>query len=418
MAKGRPKHDPMKSVGKYVGVYYITGTNKATGKPEKIYYIKYTKNRKQVLEKAGRQNKDSMTPAKASIIRARRMQGIEPTRAEAREEREAKQNRMTINRLWEAYCQYKTDYKNKDKDQSRFDVHIKPRFGKKEVSEIVTLDVDRFRRDLLKKGLAPQTVKNAMELLRRVINFGFKRDLVPMKNIRFEMPRTDNVINETLTPEQLRSFWTVLDGEPLDPEAWILKIMLFTGRRTGEIGKLEWPDIDFDRQLMTLKDTKAGRTEIIPFSDRVRELFENVPRLHKKYVFPNQYGGKRQRVDYSARRMRDKAGLPKTIRPSYCLRHTFASLAASNDVPDRILKALMGHTQAEARKDITSRYAHLTQERLTAALDQMAGVIDGILEGKKDNIVEFKRTAGSLEVMVGKIPSVSVDLDDLTEGKV
>jgi integrase len=44
--------------------------------------------------------------------------------------------------------------------------------------------------------------------------------------------------------------------------------------------------------------------------------------------------------------------IPKNFRPFYCLRHTFASIAASNDVPERVLKALVGHSHIEARKEI------------------------------------------------------------------
>lgn len=50
----------------YPGVYYIKGKMVSTGKPEKIFYIMYRKNGKQIHEKAGRQFKDNMAPAKAA----------------------------------------------------------------------------------------------------------------------------------------------------------------------------------------------------------------------------------------------------------------------------------------------------------------------------------------------------------------
>ena len=49
----------------YPGVYYIMGKEVGTGRPERIYYIFYRKNGKQIEEKAGRAGKDAMTAAKA-----------------------------------------------------------------------------------------------------------------------------------------------------------------------------------------------------------------------------------------------------------------------------------------------------------------------------------------------------------------
>ena len=54
---------------KYSGVYYTEGRSSEIQKTERIYYIIYRKNGKQVEEKVGRQFQDKMTPAKAHKIR-------------------------------------------------------------------------------------------------------------------------------------------------------------------------------------------------------------------------------------------------------------------------------------------------------------------------------------------------------------
>jgi len=51
------------------------GTAIATGKPEKIFYITYRRDGRLIEEKAGRQFSDRMTPAKASRMRAERIEG-------------------------------------------------------------------------------------------------------------------------------------------------------------------------------------------------------------------------------------------------------------------------------------------------------------------------------------------------------
>lgn len=384
--KAKLKNVKMRQVEGYKGLFYIVGKSRSTGKPEKIYYIRYRKDGREIKEKAGRQFQDQMTPAKAHNIRARRMQGLDQTSREKREAKQAFSDRWTITRLWEEYLNNKTVFKGKQRDTSRFNVHIESEFGNKEVSDIVTLDIDRFRKKLLtKKGLSPQTVKNILELLRRIINFGFKKELIPLKVIRFEMPSPDNVINEVLSNKQIANLVSQIDFNKTMIEAWILKVMLYTGRRTGEICSLEWSDVDIDQQLFTLKDTKTGKTETLPFSNKIKEIFQTIPKFHAQdnYVFPNKDGSKRTRVDSDARKLKEQSGIPEHFRPSYCLRHTFASLAASNDIPERVLKALLGHSHRTAKSDITSRYAHVSHDRLLDAVNLIANIIDQICLNEK-----------------------------------
>ena len=73
-----------------LGVYYIMGKAVATGKPERIYYIRYRKNGKPVEEKAGRQFQDDMTPARAANKRALKIEGEQPSNQEIREAEKAR----------------------------------------------------------------------------------------------------------------------------------------------------------------------------------------------------------------------------------------------------------------------------------------------------------------------------------------
>ena len=66
-----PRQERIKT--KYPGVYYIEA-NGARGK-EKIFYIFYRREGKQIEEKAGGQYADDMTEAKAAGIRADRIRG-------------------------------------------------------------------------------------------------------------------------------------------------------------------------------------------------------------------------------------------------------------------------------------------------------------------------------------------------------
>jgi hypothetical protein len=147
----------------YPGVFYIEGTSPATGKPEKIFYIRYRKAGKMIEEKAGRQFQDDMTPARAAIIRGERIAGKRLSRQEAREQQEAAKKaeaqRWTFNRLWQEYKDRTPGLKGLVTDENRYQNHIKPLLGDREPKTITPFDADRLRLTLLKTR-KPGTVKN------------------------------------------------------------------------------------------------------------------------------------------------------------------------------------------------------------------------------------------------------------------
>lgn len=171
---------PKRHRTKYLGVFFIEGTHVATGKAEKIYYMRYRKNGKQVEEKAGRQYQDNMTPAKASTLRAQKIDGLKQTNNEAREAKKsqlrAEQANWTIDKIWQEYQIQKAENKSIRTDVNRYNRYLKESFGSLEPHELRTIQVDRFRSELLQQ-YAPQTVKHILALLKRLVSFGVKKGI-------------------------------------------------------------------------------------------------------------------------------------------------------------------------------------------------------------------------------------------------
>src|SRR3990172_7391078 len=157
----------------YKGVFFILGTSPVTGEAERIFYIRYRDPAgKLVEEKAGRTGKpDRMTAAKARAIREDRMRGMAVPNREEREadraEVKAETERWTFGRLWEAYKADRPDLKGIASYQTIMTRYLSPAFGDREPRAVMPLDVDRLRLTLSKKK-TPGTVKNVLELLRRL----------------------------------------------------------------------------------------------------------------------------------------------------------------------------------------------------------------------------------------------------------
>ena len=61
-----------------------------------------------------------------------------------------------------------------------------------------------------------------------------------------------------------------------------ISIALNTGMRQGEILKLKWSDIDFDRNQILIRNTKNGLNRVIIISNQLRSSLLNVPRTHEE----------------------------------------------------------------------------------------------------------------------------------------
>jgi integrase len=129
-----------------------------------------------------------------------------------------------------------------------------------------------------------------------------------------------------------------------------LRLVLLTGCRSGEIVAGRWCDIDLDRGIWTMRETKNGEPYDVMLSRQGVELLEYRTGLDQQFVFPSPRPGKHiaQKAlglaQYTARHMdeesggRDPIAVPWTVHD---LRRTVATglakLGCSRVVQDRIL---------------------------------------------------------------------------------
>jgi integrase len=372
----------------YQGVYYIPGTA-TDGRPERIYYIRYRKNRLLVEEKAGRQYRDDMTPARASRLRTKRIEGDILTNEERRQTEEAQKlaqtNKWTIEKLWKEYKRV-NPIKGIVTDDNRFENYIKPEFGSIEPHEILPLDVDRLRIRLLKKR-SPATVKNVLELLRRIISFSVKRNLSDGLKFVIKLPVVNNLKTEDLNPEQLNKLLSVLDKEKNIQTVNLMRMALFTGMRRGELFRLKWDEIDWQREVIHLKEPKGGQDQTIPLNEMSKKILKSHPRTESNFVFPGRDGNQRTDITKAVNKIKKDAELPTNFRALHGLRHVYASMLASSGKVDLYtLQKLLTHKSPA----MTQRYAHLRDDVLRKASNLVGDLIEVSINKKKEGTKKLK----------------------------
>lgn len=160
------------------------------------------------------------------------------------------------------------------RDTLNYKKYLKSEFGDKQPGELIRLDVDRFRINLCKK-YAAQTVTHILNLLTWIINFGAKNGFCEPLRFKIQRPKINNIKTEDLSPEQLRKLLKVLNEDSNRQVAHLMKMALFTGMRRGELFKLKWEDIDFQRGFIHIRGPKGGKNATIPMSEQVIDLLSS-----------------------------------------------------------------------------------------------------------------------------------------------
>ena len=151
----------------------------------------------------------------------------------------------------------------------------------------------------------------------------------------------------------------------------IIRLLLLTGCRTGEILKLQWREVGND--ILELEDSKTGPRQVLLCTE-ARAIIERQPRSGSPWVFPSPVNPARARFDVNLwKKVRKLAGIEDARL--HDLRHTFASQAAMQGIPLPVVARLLGHAQVQ----MTLRYAHVSDRDVETAAERIGGVMAGIM---------------------------------------
>ena len=100
----------------------------------------------------------------------------------------------------------------------------------------------------------------------------------PCKKV--QLPKLNNQITEFLSDNALGRFMDVLETWPCKMTTAFLKFLLYIGLRRGELFKLKWQDIDFNRQTITLRDPKGNKNQVLPLTPKALQVLREILRKH------------------------------------------------------------------------------------------------------------------------------------------
>jgi integrase len=288
------------------------------------------------------------------------------------EERYALRNSMTISQLCDLYTADTESGKMNGKktstilsDRSRIKIHIKPKLGKHKVVSLRQEQVEEFM-----NKLPLGSAKRIIGLFGTMFTFAIKRKIVKINPVAGIETPSDNKKTRRLSDAEYAQLQKAIAHMANKTAASVITLIAISGWRSGEVMNLRWSELDSERHVAMLEDTKTGKSA----RALSRAAIDLIRKQHTNgiYVFESENGHPIPALRFHWLKLQ----MPSDITP-HTLRHSFASLAADLGLADHTIAGLLGH----ARQSITSRYMHLADKALIEAADLVASETLRLMRG-------------------------------------
>ena len=278
-----------------------------------------------------------------------------------------------VPKWFEEYVVPNNKYSEQRTKKYLLDAFLIPFFGKKQIIQISSHDIERYKARAFKEGVTNKTIKNRLTVLNKCLITGYEWLQLPGAPPKIKWPKCASYRTDYLSPEECELLLLRADDVIRD----MILTALRTGMRQGELKGLQWSSIDWQNRSLAVRHSRCDYTKTLvsPKSNRERHIpldLDVYEMLHKRkrstgYVFidtdKEPFDDKRLNLRLS--KICKKAGLRKITW--HVLRHTFASHLAMKGVPMTTVQTLLGHSNITT----TMRYAHVAPSTLRTAIDML-----------------------------------------------
>jgi integrase len=280
-------------------------------------------------------------------------------------------------RYLEDYARSRKRPRSVKEDVSMIEQVVKPKLGSLRVENVRRADIAAVHKSVT--SFAPIRANRVLSLVTKMFNLAITWEL------RADNPCTGIEKNHEdrreryLKGAELARLTEALAAHRNQASANAIRLLLLTGARRGEVLNATWEQFDFEAGVWTkpASTTKQKKLHRIPLNAPALQLLSEMrAAANSSHLFPGR-GGENAQGDIK----RSWASICKGAQIEglrvHDLRHSFASFLASAGLSLPIIGALLGHSVPST----TARYAHLLDDPLRAASEQVGAVVRGA--GKK-----------------------------------
>ena len=351
-------------------VFRVSGTVKA-------WFIVYRLHGRQRRLKLGRYPDISYADARDRAFEARRKiaSGIDPKQA-----RQEGEQALTFAELCDLYMRLHSEPNKRSAhlDRQSLARDILPALGTLPATAVERRDIVRLVDHVTARS--GHSGNRTLALLSGIFNFGVDRDLVNTNPAHRIKPRFKAISRDrVLTPDEIRRAWSTM-ADHAHAVGAIMRLMLLTGQRGGEVRQMRWGDLDLSTCWWTIPGeiTKNGRSHRVPLVPSVVAIIE-LQSQAGAYVFPASKRNMPVSRDTLTRHIQAVATASGIDFHGHDLRRSAASCMASIGIERFTIERLLNHTDSSITA-IYDRHSYDNEKRRALEIYEswLNRVIDGL----------------------------------------
>jgi integrase len=196
-------------------------------------------------------------------------------------------------------------------------------------------------------------------------------------------PSPKNPGERVLDDNELRRVWQAAEkmGPPF---GLVVKLLILTGQRRGEVAGMERQELDTEKQLWTLPPArvKNNKRHTVPLSSQALSVIEQAPRIGNRFVFTTN--GETPASDFGKNKRRLDALQPAGMRAwtLHDLRRTVASGMAGLGVSLPVTEKVLNHISGSFSGIVSVYQKHDFADEKRAALEAWGAHVDRLITSK------------------------------------
>lgn len=283
----------------------------------------------------------------------------------------AHKEELTFGQLFAQYMERHAKPKKKTfmEDQQRYTQYLEQPLGSKKLSSIDRIAIRAIHTKITSAG-HPTVANRVLAVISTTFGRAIEWDYVTNNPANGVRRNKEESRQRFLLPHEMNAFLNALDQEPNPDIRDFLFVGLFTGARKANVLAMKWADIDFDREIWRIAETKNGTPQDVALVDVVIKRLsdrKNAPDCDPAFVFAGD--GKTGHLATPTKgwdRVLEKAGI--TDLRIHDLRRTFGSWQAMTGASLPIIGKSLNHKTPQA----TAVYARMNNDPVKLSAQKAA----------------------------------------------
>ena len=279
------------------------------------------------------------------------------------------------------------------------------------LADVSRRDVNLLLDDIVERG-APIAANRVLAIFRKFCKWAVSREIISHSPCEGVLARsTETPRDRVLDDRELRLIWNAANTLGWPYEA-IVKLLLLTGARRGEVVGMRWAEVDFERKLWSLPAdrVKNKRPHTLPLPSLALAILQALPRIENRdgLVFPARtkrgknigpvsgFSKAKRRLDHAIAELVVAEGSPSLPQFGlHDLRRSVASGMAKLGVDLHVIERCLNHASGSFGGIVGVYQRHRFEDDMRRAMDAWSTHIERLLSGAQaTNVIDLANARG------------------------